>query len=470
MRLTIDTDGPARVEVRDAADRMFQPDGALMDRTVGPWPEIPPYYQGHFVSTGVATLDLPPGKYVVIVEKGLEFERLEMSLNLDADRIVRVTPKRWADQAPAGWFSADFHVHRPVSDAATLLRAEDLHLGVFFTQWNDHNEWQQDGPPELAVDATHIATVTNAEDERGGGAWMLHNLAKPLPLGGNDWWYPQGRTFVDEARSQGAWFDCEKPIWWEVPVMAAIAPFDSVGVLHNHYNQYGMNSNEAWGRPRDETAYPGDVGFSDYSLGLYYRLLNIGHQLPVTAGSASGVLPAPPGYNRVYVQPAGEFSVANFYAGLRAGRSFATNGPLLSFTVDGKTMGDSLEIVPGRPVQAVVAATAREQIDRIEIVANGEIIAQKSGTQLEAEISLDKFSWVAARCYLAPGATVRLAHSSPVYVRDARWNAAADNAYFLRWIDDLIAETAADSQRFSDADQRDEVLRIYQAARTRYLN
>jgi hypothetical protein len=457
MRLTIDTDGPARVEVRDAAGRMFQPDGALMDRTVGKWPAIPPYYQGHFVSKGTASLDVPSGRYLVVVEKGLEFERLEIPLDLDADRMIRAVPGRWAHQAAAGWYSADFHVHRPVSDASELLLAEDLNLGVFFTQWNEHNEWPQ-GEPVVQVDATHMATATNSEDERGGGAWMFHNLSRPLPLGEADWWYPQGRGFVDEARSQDAWFDCEKPIWWEVPVMAALAPFDSVGVLNNHYNQYGMNSHEAWGRPRD------DSDFSDYSLGLYYRLLNLGHRLPVTAGSASGVLPAPPGYNRVYVPIADELSVASFYAALRAGRSFATNGPMVSFTVDGATPGDSVD--SGR-VSAVVTATARESIDRVEIVANGEVIADASGPALEQEISLDGYSWVIARCYLKPGDTVRMAHTSPIYVRDASWDTTADNAYFVRWIDDLIAESA-DPARFSNNDQRDEVLRIYQTARSHY--
>jgi hypothetical protein len=458
MRLTIDTDGPARVEIRDAAGRMFRPDDAVVDRTVGKWPAIPSYYQGHFVSTGPATLDVPPGQYLVVLEKGLEFERLEISLDLDADRTVRAVPARWTHQAAKGWYSADFHIHRPVSDAAALLLAEDLNLGVFFTQWNEHNEWPAAGSRVVAVDATHIATATNSEDERGGGAWMFHNLTKSLPLGAGDWWYPQGRIFVDEARSQGAWFDCEKPIWWEVPVMAAIAPFDSVGVLNNHYNQYGMNSHEAWGRPRDESE------FSDYSLGLYYRLLNLGHRLPVTAGSASGVLPAPPGYNRVYVPIADEFSVANFYAALRAGRSFATNGPMLSFSVNGAAPGDSVD--PG-VLSAVVSATAREPIDRVEIVANGEIIADGPGGQLEQKISLDGYSWVIARCYLAPGDTVRLAHSSPIYIRGASWDAAADKAYFVRWIDDLIAESA-DPERFANTDQRDEVIHIYETARRHY--
>ena len=74
-----------------------------------------------------------------------------------------------------------------------------------------------------------------------------------------------------------------------------------MGVVHNHYNQYGMIANEAWGRPRDQKLYPGKEGFSNYSQSLYHRYLNLGNRYPATAGSASGVLQAPPGYNRVYV-------------------------------------------------------------------------------------------------------------------------------------------------------------------------
>jgi hypothetical protein len=148
----------------------------------------------------------------------------------------------------------------------------------------------------------------NAEDERGGGAWMLHGIHKPLPLGVDGRWFPPGITFVTEARAQRSpgdvlpWFDCEKPFWWEVPVIMAVAPPDSLGVLHNHFNQYGICDTEAWGRPRDQKQFPGWKGFVDYSFRLYYRYLNLGFRLPASAGSASGALPNPVGYNRVYVQ------------------------------------------------------------------------------------------------------------------------------------------------------------------------
>jgi hypothetical protein len=356
-RLTIETDGPARLEVRDAAGGMFQPVGAVVDPR-SPTPGVgkdSPYWR-HFTSTGSATLELPPGRYTVIAEKGLEFQRVESTVDVLADHIMRLAPQRWVHMASKGWWSADFHIHRPPEQAELLLKAEDLNLGVFFTVWNDRNLWRDKEPPTdptLRADAQHIATLMNAEDERGGGAWMLHNLKKPPSLAVK-YWYPQGRVFVDKAKEQGAWFDSEKPIWWEVPVMAAIEHIDSMGVVHNHYNQYGMVDDEAWGRPRDQKIYPGRLGFSNYSQSIYHRFLNLGFRLAASAGSASGVLPGPPGYNRVYVFSPEPFSVEGFYSTLKAGRGFVTNGPILSLTVNGKAAGDTVEVEPGQPLNVRV--------------------------------------------------------------------------------------------------------------------
>lgn len=476
VRLTIKTDGPARLQVIGAGGAMFQPHNALMDRTAKKYREMDRYYLGHFVSLGTAALDIPAGRYMVIVEKGLEFERLEAVLDLDEDRVLRLAPKRWVDMASRGWWSGDLHIHRPPEYAAALLAAEDLNLGAFITMWHAQNFWKGTQIPPSPIEystPTEVATLMNAEDERGGGAWLLPNLRKPLwRLGSAGWWYPPGLVFIDQAKAQGGWFDCEKPIWWETPVMAALERIDSLGVVHNHYNEYGMVANEAWGRPRDQKLYPGPEGFSNYSLGLYYRYLNLGHRYPASAGSASGVMPSPPGYNRVYVLAPGGFGVGAFYAALRAGRSFVTNGPVLTFNVDGKNPGDTINILSAQPLQVVAEAQVREgeAIDRVEIVANGRIVAETSDPNLEAEVEPQGYTWLAARCFLKSDVTVRLAHSSPIYLTGPgqNWNSAEDAAYFVRWIDDLIADTDAHPRRFQNDDQKTEVLESYLAARVHY--
>ena len=62
---------------------------------------------------------------------------------------------------------------------------------------------------------------------------------------------------------------------------------------------------------------------------LSHRKLNCGLRVPPSAGSASGVLPNPVGYNRAYVYVGRDMTYDRWCQGLKAGRSFVTNGPLL---------------------------------------------------------------------------------------------------------------------------------------------
>ena len=225
VRLTIDTEGPAYLEVRGSHGEMYQPCGAVMDRTANQFNEHDRYYLGHFTSEGRAVIEVPVDRYTLVAEKGLEFQRIESVVDLRGDQTVRLVPQRWVDMASKGWWSGDFHMHRPLEDASLLVTAEDLNLAVFFTMWNNYSFWEgRELPagPVVQADSRHVVTAMNAEDERGGGAWMMHNLRKPLALSPTERWYPQGHVFVDQAEAQGAWFDCEKPFWWEVPVMAAL--------------------------------------------------------------------------------------------------------------------------------------------------------------------------------------------------------------------------------------------------------
>ena len=474
VHLTVETGGPAYVEVRGPQGAMYQPCGAVMDRTANNFNPPDRYYRGHFTSPGKAVLELPVGHYTLIVQKGLEFQRTESAVDLMTDQTVRLTPERWTHMAPKGWWSGDFHIHRPPEDAELLMTANDLNFAVFFTMWNNYNFWEgreRQADPTVRVDSQHLATLMNAEDERGGGAWMMHNLKKPIAWNEPERWYPQGHVYVDQAKAQGAWFDSEKPFWWELPVMAALESIDSMGIVHNHYNLYGIQAQEAWGRPRDQKLYPGNAGFANYCQDIYYRFLNLGKRYPVSAGSASGVLSAPPGYNRVYVLAPEGLSVDGFYSALKAGRSFATNGPILTLTVDGKTLGDTIEVQPGRRLQVTFEAQAREPIDHIDIIANGDIVVSTTQARLEAEIEPKNYTWVAARCILKTEETVRFAHTSPVFLsgKQQNWDASEDRAYFVKWIDDLIEVSSADPHRFSSDDHKNQVLAIYNTARGHYV-
>lgn len=498
--LTIETGTPARVTVRGREGTWHAPEDAVRDRTADDRPgvlgmdadptdgsAIEPGYTAHFVSGGTAEVPVPRGACTVVVERGPEHRRVERVVDVGTGgaRVV-CDPERWADLAAEGWWSFDLHVHRPLADAAALLRAEDLHLGAFVTRWNASPPAGGDaadgagephgsgGAPRaaLSVDGDRHAVAPVTEDERGGGAVLLHGVTVPdLPgTDAADWWYPPARTVVDAARAAGAFVEAEKLTWWDVPVLMATGAPDAVGVLNNHYVPGGMLANEAWGRRRDRAAYPGPEGAGRYQLGLWYRYLGLGLRLPASAGSASGVLPAPPGYDRVYVQGPGPCTVAGFYAGLRAGRSVVTNGPLLSCTVGEAGPGDT--VPAGRHRVRAVARTAagtegRAGPVRVEVVVDGRVAAGTDGPVLDVPLDLRGAGWVAARARQPDPRTIRLAHTSPVHVDgpgpDAD-EAAEHRAFFARWIADLAAAARADPGRLGSPARRDEVLDLYDRA------
>ena len=350
----------ARLEVRGANDKEYQPKTSIRDLTAKHHRALP-YYLGSFVIQGACDVDVPPGRYRVIVEHGLEYTRVEKSVTVAAEGVTQVElPLRpWIRMWQRGWWSGDFHLHRPLADTQKLILAEDLNFCPVITQWPHRKDmqaltddvWGARGSGQIAVDARHLITLRNAEDERGGGAWIF--LSLPRLIEGLDtaaWFTPSGLDFIRQARAQRSsadslpWVDCENTEWWEVPVAMALAPPDSIEVLGNHFMQYGLDDVTDWGRPPGKHVENDRWAWLHYSLGLYYRYLNLGFHVPPSAGSASGAHPNPVGYNRVYVHLDGPFTEEKWFAALRTGDSFITNGPMLFFHVD--AAGPSADMAP----------------------------------------------------------------------------------------------------------------------------
>jgi hypothetical protein len=430
----------ARLEVHGPDGKMYQAADALPSRPPGR-PDTGSPYLRSFVARGSASVTAPPGRYRVIAERGLEYERVTREAQLSEGRPARLEIKlrRWIHMRERGWWSGDMHVHRPMEDTPLLMDAEDLNLAVVFTMWNRLNLWRDRPlPPDwIRQTAAHRwMTVTNGEDERGGGAWMLHGLSAALGFDRilcegertTESWDPPGIEFVRQARRQKRgmfpWFDLEKPIWWETPVMMALERPDSMGLLNNHYNQYGMYDNEAWGRKRDAARFTGLHGYSDYSLHLMYRYWNLGWLVPPSAGAASGVLPNPVGYNRMYVKLDGALTVEKWYGALRAGKVMVSNGPLVFF----------------EPKAGRIEAISRDPLDRVEIVANGKVIRtwEPGSRRFAARFDLGAapHTWAAARAYARNGATVRLGHTAP-FPLSGKWDRRDDARYFREWIEEL---------------------------------
>ena len=180
----------------------------------------------------------------------------------------------------------------------------------------------------------------------------------PLALpAGSDREYPPMSQFLELARQQaGVHVDIEKPFWWDMPVWVALGMVDSIELAHNHMWRDGMLDNEAWGKPRDKVFYPSPRGTGYWSQDIYYHLLNCGLRIPPSAGSASGVLDNPVGYNRVYVHCGETLTYDAWWEGLRAGRVVVTNGPLLRPRVNGELPGHVFQGKLGEVIELSVQA------------------------------------------------------------------------------------------------------------------
>ena len=117
----------------------------------------------------------------------------------------------------------------------------------------------------------------------------------------------------------------------------------------------------------------GESEWIDFTLGMYYTLLNCGFHMPPSAGTANGVHPVPAGFGRVYVHLPDGFDFQAWKQGLHQGRSFVTTGPMLMATANGKQPVKHLNWTRRRIVRSDlhVEVISEEPLSFGEVVING---------------------------------------------------------------------------------------------------
>ena len=351
------------------------------------------------------------------------------------------------------------------------MRAEDLHVGGFVTWWNDEPPQVLDGLRERVVrfDGERWLDPTGGEDERQGGALLFFRLEHALVLphltyedgkivhrvGAETDEYPSPVEVARAARAEGdVHIDLEKPFWWDTPTWVALGLVDSIAIAHNHMDRSLVRNHEAWGRPCDHAHY-GDGPFANAycTQDLYYRLLDAGIRLAPSAGSASGVLPNPVGYDRVYVKTGTPPTIDAWWRLLTEGRSFVTNGPLLLVQANGEPPGSVLTATAGARLDVTldVELTSVDPIAAVELVRDGAVVATgaydaSAHRVVFAQQTFERSGWFLVRALTNRTDTFRFASSAPFYVEvgpGVRRVSKAAVAFFEAWIDERIARLVA---------------------------
>ena len=419
---------PARCYLTGSDDKAWTPSGAIT--------YVKPLEQ-HFIASGKFQISLPPGAYSLRVERGTEYHPVSRSIEIHPTEThdEKIELARWIDMNARGWYSGDLHNHREWQEMPALLLAEDLNLAPTLTTWIiGYHRMPGTLPAGTSagirrVDATHAYSEFDVEIEGLGpasGSVDLLGLRSPFELR-DDQLGPVYTPYTEKAHSLGGYVDAEKITWRDGAALIALGQIDFAGLAYNSFTPHGVEL--GWGvNPIDRPEYATVVNWPLWAMDLYYKFLNCGFRLAASAGTASGVKSCPLGYDRVYVELPGGFGYDEWFRALKAGRSFATNGPMLFLTVNGREPGDTISVPnpAGQSAQRLrvqAEALSMSDLDRLEVIWKGKVVKKVEAgdkvQKLSADLEMDARTsgWFAARAFEKPTETVRFAHTSPVYVR-----------------------------------------------------
>jgi len=367
------------------------------------------------------TITLPAGKWRLAVAHGVEhipvFQEIAISAGQKVGRTIELV--RWTDMPKMGWWSGDPEFHdwrdQPWRNdfILTWARAQDIHMTsvLSYSATPTHVGHPQMGyGKEFRYQKGNYALASGHEGPRPGpteqGHLMQLNTTSVVRDTERD--HLMDRV-CDGVHKQGglcgyahlAWSEGqakkrpqELHAGWDSSINVIRQKIDFVEILQ--YRQLGVED--------------------------YYDFLNMGVRL--TALAASDVTGGDTlGESVTYAYTGPTFSPDAWYAAVKEGHTFVTNGPMLILTAGGGKPGDTVNVGKDAKVHITARAMAPQVIGApklLEVVAHGKVIktVQSSGerqTELKVdfEIPVAESQWVAARVRSYNDA---IAHTSPVYV------------------------------------------------------
>jgi Tol biopolymer transport system component len=501
---------PARLSVVTPDGRSFAPENAWRHADDGFDRAERKIEHGYFHAAGPVELRLPKGPATVEVTRGLEYRVARQTIDVGDGGTVEVAMSlERLDDAPArGVWSGDLHVHMNYGGAyratpATLraqAEAEDVH--VVFDLIVDKEQRIPDiasftgGLDPVSTPQTLIRHDQEFHTSFWGHLGLL-GLRDHVLLPGYAGFLgtaaaslsPPNATLADLAHAQGA-------------LVGYVHPFDrmpevSPAAEAKAYPLPGFMSGDPVELPVDvalgKLDYYEAVGFSDplATNAVWYRLLNCGFRVPAGAGTDAmtnyASLRGPVGLNRVFVKSGPRLEMSSFLEGVRAGRTFATNGPLVELAVRSPSSGrwsepgDELRLPrAARDLEARVSLRSIVPVDHLEVVANGQVAGSvpltgdRTSASAAVRLPLRGPAWLVLRAYADRARHPVLdnypfATTSPIYVTvdGAAVRSPEDARYFMAWID-RVREAAAAHPGWNTAVEKAEVLETLGRARDEF--
>ncbi|MFO1467231.1 MAG: CehA/McbA family metallohydrolase [Steroidobacteraceae bacterium] len=483
LSLTDATGSPAaaRVGITDAAGRTYGPDGGWLSADDGYDRRERPFEAHYFHVKGEAMVSVPAGAVRIDILNGFERPLEQRSVTVRAGDTVEVASNlsqgTWQVPDPAHWVSGDVHVHMNYAGsyrndpAHLVLQAEAEHLSLV----NALIVNKEQRFPDIAYNGRHVdpassatATILHGQEFHTSywGHLGLLGIREGIILPGYAGYpntaaaslVPTNSQIADLAHSRGA-------------LVGYVHPYDE------EQRPFDLTQRQSHALPVDvalgKVDYLEVLGFSDHrsTAAVWYRLLNLGFRIPAAGGTDAmanyASLRGPVGMNRVYVRaPQGPLDVDHWLASLKAGRSFATNGPLLGLSLGGLGIGDELKLDGPAAVDFRASLKSIAAVEHLDLICNGKSVKRfVTGKAIDhgefkGRVELHESGW----CVLSASSdggrypvfdNYVYATTSPVYVRiDGKPPHSPEDArFFVAWIDRMVESTRAYPDWNSEAEK-----------------
>jgi TolB protein len=481
----------ARVSVVASDRRAYGPDDAWIHADDQLDPTRQREETHYFHCAGNCAVTVPEGDVQVTVWRGQAYTPQQQKIRVQHGKpgtatfaMQRLKLPEWAPRA----VSADLHVHMNYGGhyrhtLATLTdqaRAEDLDV-IYNTIVN-----KEQRIPDVALFTPEPyvrngVTIVQSQEYHTSywGHLGLLNLKDHLLTPDFSAYqrsaftspYPYNGLIADLAHKQGAL------VGYVHPYDNAIVPEKEKTLTHT------LPADVALGK----VDYLEVVGFSDHrsTAGVWYKLLNLGYRIPAGAGTDAmanyASLRGPVGLNRVYIHTGGSTEPGVLLDALKAGRTFASNGPQLALQVESSNPGETATVPTGKQrVRYRGALRSPVPIDHLEVLYNGRVVAthrlgkERTDVDIIGDLTVRESGWILLRAWneganplifdLYPYAT-----TSPVYVQvpGSEPRSPQDATYFVHWMDRVISAAEARND-YNDAQEKQQTLDYLRSARAIY--
>ncbi|MFM9107143.1 MAG: CehA/McbA family metallohydrolase [Chloroflexota bacterium] len=401
---------PVRLHLHDEAGQYLPPRGH--HRLVNPlwWEDT----AGEFVNganqyayiPGECMADLPPGRVFVQISRGFEVAPIRTVVEIGPEthelRFELERTLRWRER---GWVTADTHVHF-LSPQTALLEgaAEGVNVvnllaaqwGELFTNVADFDGRTTLGAREFGGDGEFLVRVGTENRMQVLGHISLlgysGRMIDPLSTAGP----AEGAIGDPLAVTMAEWAE------------RCIAQGGLVVLPHAPNPQAERVADMELGLVHAiemMTFNPYDAQVNPYGLADWYRSLDIGHHIPLVAGSDKMTAASLLGGIRTYAHLGDRpFDYPAWMDAVRAGNTFVTVGPLIEFAVEGRAAGSVIDLPDGGGRLEVTwrIASVATPIERVEGVVGGLVAADADGggefeTSGSAAVRVDRASWIALR-------------------------------------------------------------------------